>query len=106
MKEIYDQIVFWKTNVFTIPTGRVGKLFISEMSGLIDSWCNKDTNHQASFVALMVMPTLLLQKPVGKPQAKDIKEHLESRLGLWKENKFGELFRECQTIQKRLKEST
>ena len=50
---------------------------------------------------IMVMPNLLLQKPVANSKAKDYKNALEGRmLVLWKNGEFLSLLKEAETIQK------
>ena len=35
---IYDKIVYWKKNLFLLPTGKSGKLYIDESVKLLNSW--------------------------------------------------------------------
>ena len=37
----YEKTVYWRKNLFTLPTRKVGKLFITEMTQLIETWCEK-----------------------------------------------------------------
>ena len=36
--EVYEKIVFWRKNLFLLPSGKAGKEFISEMTRLLNSW--------------------------------------------------------------------
>ena len=53
----------------------------------------------------MVMPTLLLQKPSASSKSRDHKAALQRRLILWQKGDLKELMQECETLQKRLKDS-
>ena len=57
------------------------------------------------YKAIMVMPSLLLQKPSRKSKPKDHLKSLENRLKLWHAGKIIELLKEAQTIPKDLKVS-
>ena len=54
--------------------------------------------------AVMVMPSLLLQKPHAKAGSKEFSQHLTRRLSLWKAGNIKELLEEAHTIQSRLTE--
>lgn len=41
LDEIYGNIVYWKKNVFKLPSGSAGKDYIRELSRLINSWTTK-----------------------------------------------------------------
>ena len=104
-KEIYEKTAHWKRNIFSIPSGKIGKEFITEMTRLIDLWCNKDSQARYALYGVMILPKIILQKHMRNPNAKSIKEIMSRRLKLWKEDNFLELFTEGTTIQSRLKES-
>ena len=36
LEKAYNQIVYWRKNIFTVPTGAVGKKIIDEISRLLD----------------------------------------------------------------------
>ena len=52
--------------------------------------------------AVMVMPSLLLQRPHVKAGSKEFSQHLTRCLSLWKAGKIKELLEEARTIQSRL----
>ena len=58
-----------------------------------------------AFKAIMVMPSLLLQKPARNSKSKDHLEALNRRLNLLKEGELTELLIEGETIQKSLSDS-
>ena len=38
LNSVYELIVYWKKNVFLIPTGNAGKLYIEEITRLMNAW--------------------------------------------------------------------
>ena len=53
---VYEEIVFWKSNIFHVPTGAVGKEYVKEMRRLLNAW-NEENKYlnAASLKALMIM---------------------------------------------------
>ena len=60
----------------------------------------------ATFKAIMVMPSLILQKPSRNSKAKDHSEALRRTMILWQYDDLLQMFKEAETIQKELKDST
>ena len=106
VEQILDVIyegVYWRRNLFLLPTGAAGKKYITETTRLIEIWNQKvDPLKDISIEAVMTMPMLLLQKPSLKSKAKDHSECLNRRLNLWVEGKFDDLMRESRTIQNKI----
>ena len=96
---IYDKIVYWKKNLFLLPSGSVGKSFIREMTRLVNSWIKDSPIKDVALKARHVMPALLLQKPSKKSKSKDHTNALERRMNLWTKGELLALFDECVTIQ-------
>jgi len=94
--------VFWRKNVFLLPTGECGKDYIDEMTRLLNAWIGDSALKNISFKAIMIMPSLLLQKPSKESKAKDHKEALERRFKHRRNSDIDELIREGNTIQSRL----
>ena len=101
----YEKIVYWKKNLFLLPSGQAGKSFIDEMSRLMNEWIRKSPLKDIAFKAIMVMPGLLLQKPSQKSKSKDDLTSLENRMKLWHAGEIMELSKEAETIQKDLRVS-
>ena len=100
---IYEEIVFWKKNIFMLPSGSAGKNYIREKTKLINVWNNnciflKDI----ALKTVMIMSSLLLQKPSFKAKSKEHSISLARRLNLWKEGDFDALVREARAIQSTL----
>jgi len=100
----YAETVHWRRNVFLVPSGAVGKEFITELARLIQSYAEASTLESIAIRAAMVMQTLLLQKPHGKATSKEHVRCLERRLSIWKRGTIDELVREGRTIQHRLRQ--
>ena len=63
-KKIQDErLVFWKKNLFMLPTGAAAKKYIAETIKLMNGWTNNSPLKDIAFTAIHVMPSLLLQKP-------------------------------------------
>ena len=101
--EMYDNVVFWRKNLFKLPSGSAGKDYIRECTRLINLWNgNVLPMADVALKLLMVMPALLLQKPSRKSNAKQHTEYLRKRLELWNSGNFRDLITEGKTIQKQL----
>ena len=98
----YNELMHWKRNLFDLPKGMPGKNFISELTKLINRWSSKSPNRDICIKALMVMPSLILQKISNKWKTSKIKSHVDRRLNLWKNKDVEGLLNETRTIQKRL----
>jgi len=103
LNEVYEKIVFWRKNIFMLPTGKPGKSFIEETTRLLNSWTTESALKIVAFKAIMVMPSLLLQKPHKSSKSKEHFAALERRMELWKRGDLNELLKEGETIQKGLK---
>ena len=68
---IYEEIVFWRRNVFKLPSGAAGKRYIKETTRLIEIWnSNKMPLADIAIKMNMDMPAVLLQKPSRKSTSK------------------------------------
>ena len=95
----YDEVVRWKQNVFSLPSGQYGKAFIKECTWLLLEYAEGSSLECVAIKALMVMPSLLLQKPFQKSKANDHKQCLERRLALWTAGDIQSLLKEGHSIQ-------
>ena len=103
INQVYDKVVFWRKNLFLLPTGSAGKKYIEETTRLMNEWLQDSPMKDICFKAIMLMPNLLLQKPSRNSKSKDHLLALERRLELWKRGELHELFFEGETIQASLK---
>ena len=60
LEEAYEQIVYWRKNVFMVPTGAPCKKFINEITRLFDQWTNDTPLKSIALKAIHVMSALLL----------------------------------------------
>ena len=99
----YDEIVHWKRNLFKVPSGRAGKAFARETTRLLRAFSKGSALENVALKAIMVMPSLLLQKPHSKSKTKEHSEHLERRMQLWSNGSIESLLEEGRTVQRRLR---
>ena len=98
----YESPVKWRKNLFELPKGSVGKSFIDELTKLINRWSSKSPDRDVCIKALMVMPTLILQRTSIKCKSAQIKEHIQRRLKKWINKDIQSLLDETRTLQDRL----
>ena len=67
---MYKAIVFWRRNLFTLPSGAAGKIFIKESTRLINAWSMKPSIRPVALKLMNLMPALLLQKTSPKSKSK------------------------------------
>ena len=72
------------------------------MTRLINSWTFRSEQDTVAMKALMVLPTLLLQKTSFTSKSKDNVETLKRRLNQWKDGQIEKLLVEGKIIQERL----
>ena len=76
--------------------------FINELTKLINKWSSKWPNRDICLKALMVVPSLILQRTSNKCKTSEIKSQVERRLNLWKNKDVESLLNETRSIQKGL----
>ena len=102
LKNCYEEIVFWRKNLFMLPKGASGKEYIRELTRLVNEWVNDSPIKSCSLYAIHCMPALLLQKPSKTSKSKDHVEALTRRMTQWKNGEFNQLLREGKALQNRL----
>ncbi len=98
----YNTVVTWKRNLFKIPKGKFGKLFVSELGNLIKLWTEKSKFESVALTALHVFIPLMLQKPSRRSKNRDHIRYLSQRIQKWKQGDLTSLVTEGSEIQKRL----
>ena len=81
----YNDTIHWKQNIFLLPSGSIGNLFIQEITRLLHAFADGSAMECIALKASFVKQTLLLQKPSQKSKSKDHVTHLKRRLELWKQ---------------------
>ena len=61
--EVYSQIVYWRPNLFKVPSGSCEKEFVAEQTEV----------EPLALTAAMTLPELMLQKPHAKSK---VQEHI------------------------------
>ena len=92
----------WMPNLFVVPFGREGQNFLDELTKLAKLFSTDPDSECYALSALVLAPTLLLQKTSNKAKAFDNKQHLARRLEMWKLGKFEDLVNEGKALQKPL----
>ena len=98
----YEEQTKWHKNTFSPPSGHAGAEYVKEHTRLLRAYKNQTPLEGIALCAIMVMPSLLLQKPHAKAGSKEFSQHLSRRLALWKAGNIKELLDEARTIQSRL----
>ena len=90
----YEETVHWKCNLFDVPRGNAGTLFVQETARLLDAYSHAIVLEGIALKAVMVLPALLLQKPLTV--------RLNDRFVRWQDGDIDSLLHEGRTIQSRL----
>ena len=66
IESFYDEGVFWRKNVFKIPSGKAGKAFIKLQTEWLSKF-NTDMNFKGiALKVFMILPIILLQKTLSQ----------------------------------------
>ena len=87
-----------------LPT-RAGKDFRDKITRLLNAWIQYPAMKYITFKVIMVMPSIIPQKPSHNSKVKGHSQAVRRRMVLWKPGDLLQLFKEAETIQKGLKES-
>ena len=79
----YEQIVYWRQNLFLLPTGKADKKFIREITRLINCWIGNTALKPIALKSIIVMYALMLQKPSRTSKSKDHLLALSRQIELW-----------------------
>ena len=104
VESFYEKVVFMKRNLFNLPSGNAGKLFIREVTFWLKQFNSSNSKYNSmAMKVFMVLPGLLLKKPFQASKCKDHTETLSRRLEIWKRGDIKGIADEVYYIQKRLK---
>ena len=53
---VYEQIVYWKKNLFLLPLGKAGKQYIDETTKLMNEWLQESPLKDIAFKTIMIIP--------------------------------------------------
>ena len=99
----YSKVVHWQRSVFSIPSGKAGKDFVSELARLYNAYAEGSQTESFALTAAMILPSLILQKLYPDSKAKEHVKCIERRLILWRDGDIDSLLQECLTIQQHLR---
>ena len=102
LNEAYEKTVFWRKNLFTLPTGKAENKYIKEVTKLLNAWTQNTPLKSINLKVIHTMPALLLKKPGKTSISREDLDTLERRLQLWERDKIKSLLLEGETIQQRL----
>jgi hypothetical protein len=99
---VYNEIVGWSKNIFTVPKGKAGSDFIEEIARLLDEFNFKSQWQNLAISLVHIFMPLMLQKPQPRSKPRDNTKYLQKRLLLWTNGDLDGLLKEAREIQKRL----
>lgn len=85
----------WRHNLFHVPTGQVGALFVQEITSLLNAYSHATSLECVALKAAMILSSIMLQRPHPKSKYKDLIAWLKDRLAKWKEGDIDSLLHEC-----------
>ena len=83
MDQVYNEIVYWRRNISSLPTGRARQIFVSELSHLFNAYYPGSSLERIALKAAMSFLILILQKPFYKSKSSDHIKCNEIRFKLW-----------------------
>ena len=99
---IYDEVIHWRRNLFSVPVGKAGNRFVQELARLFQSFADGSALEGIALKAAMLMPILLLQKTSFKSRSRDDGRVLGRRLISWQQGDLESLLQEGRSIQHHL----
>ena len=66
-----SQIVHWRSNLFKVPSGSIGKWFVAKIVHLFEAFATESALEAVALKAAMTLPALLLQKPHAKSKIQE-----------------------------------
>ncbi|KAI0981063.1 hypothetical protein GJ496_003811 [Pomphorhynchus laevis] len=91
----YEEIKFWRPNLFRVPKCSAGTLFVDRLSHMYKDVTQNTSSFNNALYRACVFCQLLLQRP-GCPKVSVLKKALERRLQMWDESKLNELMIEAR----------
>ena len=102
LSSAYQEVVHWRRNIFRVPQGKGGKLFVSELARLFGAYAEGSALEPIALRAVTVLSVLALQKPSRKAKAKELNACLERRMVAWEKGDVTDLLEEGRCLQQRL----
>ena len=103
MQTAYEQVVHWRSNLFHLPKGITASKFVLELSQLFNIFPSGSRGGDIALMSVMLLPSLVLQRPYKRSKPKDHIACLEHRLPLWgTADGVHQLIKEGKSIQHHL----
>ena len=93
LSQVYETVVFWRKILSLLPSGKARRKFTGEVSRLMCQWLDDSPLKDSAFKAIMVISSILLQKPLQKSKSKDHLRVLKWRWELLESGKVMELLK-------------
>ena len=94
-----SQTVHWIPNLFILPSGNCGEIFVAELARLFEAYATESPIETSAITAVMIMPTLF-QKPHAKSKTRDHITCLKRRLEIWEMGDLAKLLKEGESQSK------
>ena len=94
LREVYDEVIQWRTNCLKVPFGNAGKSFVVELARLYSAFTNGSAMESIALMATTVLPILTLQLPHKRSKVKEHIKCLERRLKVWSDGDLTTLVKE------------
>ena len=95
---MHNEMIFWRKNLFMLPSGKAGKQFIKELTYWLDQFNRSTKLEGIALNVYMLLPGSPMQKSSKYSKAKEHAEKLIERLQLWSEEKIDILLKEGRNI--------
>ena len=79
ISDAYKEVVHWRINLFSVPSGNKGKAFVFELARLFKAYAEATAFESIALEAITVLSILALQKPHRKSKSKEHVTCLERR---------------------------
>ena len=98
----YEEIVHWVPNLFKVPSGSYGTLFVTSLATLLSAYAEGSALEGVALKAAMCMPALLLQRSHHRSKNAEHIRLLRERIDKWNNGEIDSLLHEGKTIQSHL----
>ena len=102
VKSCYDEVVQWRRNVFKVPYEKIGASFVHEQAKLFQAYSDSSALESIALYTAIIVPSLLLQRPLGKLRANELSRLLDRCLTIWLSGDLDSLLHKGCAIQARL----
>ena len=82
VSQVYETVVFWRKNLFLLPSGKAGRKFIGEVSRLMSEWLHDSLLKDIEFKGIMVIAEFTTAKTLTEVKIKRSFEGLGTKIGI------------------------